>query len=1176
MRPKVLRLSGLNSFEEEQVIEFEKLTEKGLFGIFGPTGSGKSTILDAITIALYGKVTRTNKGYINTGTKNLTVSYEFEIGVGRERKTYVAERNIKVTKTGGYSTKYARLLEKGESGEVVLAEGPSELQGSIEKIIGLTADDFTRSVVLPQGKFSEFLKLTGKDKRDMLERMFALERYGRVLGDRIKAVRNKHLKEESVLTGELKKYEGLTEESFEEKKLQLEALIKEELQIKEEKLALDKAYEKYKEVWELQKELNEFKIAEKSLNARLEEIYLKKDRLSKAQRALRVKPFIDDLVETKNLIKTNEVNFKNSLVELEKVEKQLNETEKNYNEIVKQKEEVIPTLIKKEANLNQALGINEKIKILNVEIVKLREDYLKVNSGKASLDKNIKELNDKKEELSKNILEVEKRLNEISFQPEYRDRLQLALEKENQYKQVVEKKNELEAKLKTRKIGLDKLLQEHKTVIETQEKQNTVVLELENEMKALESSNPGDNSTLLEKSEKLNDLKEKLNKAILDNDKKIELEKKLLELKEKKQPVVEELEKLKDKLNKDKLSLENIIEEINHIHKENLASILAADLEEGVPCPVCGSEHHVSPARLAHKEGLEEKEELRKELEKQVEKLNVMVNELSFKLIGFEKEEEHMQGDYTFLVESLQDIDISNLKEIKEQEEKAFQELKERIQKYNADKEKNSNALNIEKDKKSKVDMQEAKLNESIKSENAIVLDLNNELLKEIEKLDKASKEYLLYKEELKLENIALEMENVKQREIESLRLQKSEKEIRGSIEKIDIEKEKLIAGKAKLEVDLGRISQSGKEKAEVIKREEEELKRLSEGQNPEEYLEAVRREIKEINDKSEKLKVQLEDEKNKRQQLLNKKLGLEEADRMLNTRLSEQNIKLNAALKDNGFNEKEEVLGLLMDEVAMTSIEEEINSFNDKLKNVLNNIGRIENKLQGEAIQEEEWEKLKNDKVEKENLLNIKIKEIATLQKTISDLKKDIEELKELRKKQKELEHKLSLLSDLSKLVEGNKFVEFVAMNQLKYIAREASRRLKSITKERYALEIDSEGNFTIRDDFNGGEIRDTNTLSGGETFLTSLSLALALSSQVQLKGSAPLEFFFLDEGFGTLDTDLLDVVMTSLEKLHSDRLSVGIISHVEELKNRVPVKLLLSPAKQGKGGSKIKLEYS
>ncbi|MDL0417928.1 SbcC/MukB-like Walker B domain-containing protein, partial [Clostridioides difficile] len=92
---------------------------------------------------------------------------------------------------------------------------------------------------------------------------------------------------------------------------------------------------------------------------------------------------------------------------------------------------------------------------------------------------------------------------------------------------------------------------------------------------------------------------------------------------------------------------------------------------------------------------------------------------------------------------------------------------------------------------------------------------------------------------------------------------------------------------------------------------------------------------------------------------------------------------------------------------------------------------------------------------------------------------------------------------------------------------------------------------------------------------FLTSLSLALALSSQIQLKGSAPLEFFFLDEGFGSLDSELLEIVIESLERLHSNNLSVGIISHVEELKNRVPVKLLVSSSEAGIG-SKVKIEYS
>ena len=121
-----------------------------------------------------------------------------------------------------------------------------------------------------------------------------------------------------------------------------------------------------------------------------------------------------------------------------------------------------------------------------------------------------------------------------------------------------------------------------------------------------------------------------------------------------------------------------------------------------------------------------------------------------------------------------------------------------------------------------------------------------------------------------------------------------------------------------------------------------------------------------------------------------------------------------------------------------------------------------------------------------------------------------------------------------------------------------------------------DEDGKFIIRDYKNGGAGRDASTLSGGETFLASLALALALSAEIQLKGTAPLELFFLDEGFGTLDDNLLEVVMSSLERIHNDKLKVGIISHVESIKNRVPVKLLVTPAQAGMGGSKVKIERS
>ena len=86
---------------------------------------------------------------------------------------------------------------------------------------------------------------------------------------------------------------------------------------------------------------------------------------------------------------------------------------------------------------------------------------------------------------------------------------------------------------------------------------------------------------------------------------------------------------------------------------------------------------------------------------------------------------------------------------------------------------------------------------------------------------------------------------------------------------------------------------------------------------------------------------------------------------------------------------------------------------------------------------------------------------------------------------------------------------------------------------------------------------------------FLASFSLALALSTQIQLRGRYPLEFFFLDEGFGTLDSETLEVVFESLGSLRTSDVLVGFISHVEDLKQRLPRSLVVTPAEPGGQGS-------
>ncbi len=179
------------------------------------------------------------------------------------------------------------------------------------------------------------------------------------------------------------------------------------------------------------------------------------------------------------------------------------------------------------------------------------------------------------------------------------------------------------------------------------------------------------------------------------------------------------------------------------------------------------------------------------------------------------------------------------------------------------------------------------------------------------------------------------------------------------------------------------------------------------------------------------------------------------------------------------------------------------------------------------------------------------------------------LEEKERLERLYAQNEARCALYDRLQSLIEGNRFMEFVAEEYLQTIASHASERLLTLTDGRYFLTY--RGGFFAGDNFNGGAERGVYTLSGGETFLVSLSLALALGAEICRRSMRPIEFFFLDEGFGTLDERLVDVVMDSLEKLRSENFSIGIISHVEELKHRIDRKLTVKKATERHGSQII-----
>lgn len=153
------------------------------------------------------------------------------------------------------------------------------------------------------------------------------------------------------------------------------------------------------------------------------------------------------------------------------------------------------------------------------------------------------------------------------------------------------------------------------------------------------------------------------------------------------------------------------------------------------------------------------------------------------------------------------------------------------------------------------------------------------------------------------------------------------------------------------------------------------------------------------------------------------------------------------------------------------------------------------------------------------------------------------------------------ALHTEMGRLLSSGGFERWLLAEAMVELAERASGRLHDLSDQQYSLKVDDD-TFKVVDHRNADELRDVRTLSGGETFLASLALALALAESISAMASAGaprLESVFLDEGFGTLDADALDSVATAIEELGSDRL-VGVVTHVKDLADRIPVRFAVS----------------
>ncbi|MEC4049113.1 AAA family ATPase [Flavobacterium sp. SUN046] len=210
MLPIKLCIEGLYSYQKLQTIDFTALTEAGLFGIFGAVGSGKSSILEAIGFVLYAETERLNKtdkrSYNMLNLKSNKASIDFEFLNYEDRKfKFVANWSRK--KRFDDTTTINRIAYEWKGGEWIPLES-----ADATPIIGLSYDNFRRTIIIPQGKFKEFLDLKGKDRSDMMKEIFHLHKYD--LSAKVGSLQAATKSSLDQLKGALSGFETISEETI--------------------------------------------------------------------------------------------------------------------------------------------------------------------------------------------------------------------------------------------------------------------------------------------------------------------------------------------------------------------------------------------------------------------------------------------------------------------------------------------------------------------------------------------------------------------------------------------------------------------------------------------------------------------------------------------------------------------------------------------------------------------------------------------------------------------------------------------------------------------------------------------------------------------------------------------------------------------------------------------------
>ncbi len=1040
MKPRKLVMSAFGSYAGVEIIDFEKM-QHGLFLIAGDTGAGKSTIFDAIMFALFDTMSgRERKGSMMRSeyaaeAAETFVEYTFSYGTSNQYETYTIKRYP------SYERKSKRKNKNGEYGRtrqlgkvsLIMPDGTefsgkaAETNQKIQEIIGLTPEQFSKIAMIAQGEFQELIMDKTGRRKEIFQQIFSTEIY-----------------------------EKIEKKIWERYKAGLIAMKENTTKLREtiEGVLIE---EREKEEWEdafsfleteperLQSFLEKKTLAEKErcgLQKKLLEEGQKKlaKKTQEKQEALRINKLLE---EYKEALQTNEM-LQNQAEDIRKMEEELaaakaarviQATEHNYLRI---RDETASAKQKKEVYQEKAKKLEKKCETAGE----------KQEECKKRFDKRQPEI---LQEQSRLIGE----LNALQRLTECRQKREKAEKQYGQEQKQLEKAKQKQEKLSADKQELEDWMQEH-------ERLEVLCEQVQHRKEELKTEQ-----------ERLWHYKESWQK----------------ECEAKKTMKLQERKLLKAV--KDWEEERREMEEKNRAYIASQSAFLAKELEEGKPCPVCGSVLHPKPAVATEdtvtKEVLAKAQKKEQDSQKKKEACQLAFEAARVTLEklenGLREEGEKLFGNHSLeeIPVCLEDAEGRHTAQVLKMEEE-WQYLQEQL---------------TEKEKKKK-DL--AKAVSGI-AEGEQRLEECRSRLQELE----GKKKELTAQEKLWQEKVTITSSEDGQKTLDTLQkeLKTLQKEY-GKAEKDAVE--------CRQEYDtlLGNQSEVKSRLIQLLDMLKEAEREYQETLRQQGYLEEdYRRAVDFIKGQEERQK------------------GIEEY----------------------------------------------------RLKVV-----QCEARIQTLASQVKGQEKADLEKIEEQR---------GVLEKSCKENQKGYEKLfyqyqgnqrvlkrvKELRKGKESLSENMKTIQSLNDAANGKvHFQTYILRQYFKRIIQAANKRLARMTSQQFLLkcrELDGTGLGEAGLDLDvynpmTGKSRDAHTLSGGETFLASLSMALGMADVVQnTVGKTHLDTMFIDEGFGSLSEEVRNTAVKVLLELAGDWRLVGVISHVTELKEQIPDKLIVT---KGSHGSKVR----